>query len=232
MTNKTIVIPPWSRDTVVRYDLDGRRRFREAHGLADRFVVMYSGNHSPCHPLGTLLESARRMTGYEQIVFCFVGGGSEVATVERFADAHRLNNVKCLPYQPIGELSGSLSAADLHVVVMGDPYVGIIHPCKIYNILRLGIPFLYVGPAESYITDLIPSGLGDAPSEWARCARHDDVDLVVSHILQAAAEGRGRSEAESQLAEQFSQRRLLTQLAEVVTARPAGQTSGHATTGR
>ncbi len=231
MTEKTIVIPPWSRDAVVRYDPDCRRRFREAHGLADRFVVMYSGNHSPCHPLGTLLEAARRLREHQQIVFCFVGGGSEVATVERFATAHRLDSVTCLPYQPVGELSGSLSAADLHVVVMGDPYVGIIHPCKIYNILRLGIPFLYVGPAESYVTDLIPSG-EEASDGWARCAQHDDVDLVASHVLDAATSGCGRSEAESQLAEQFSQRRLLAQLAQVVTTQTAEQTADLATTGR
>ena len=41
---------PW------RYDLPGRERFRSANGLAEKFVVMYSGNHSPCHSLDTLLE--------------------------------------------------------------------------------------------------------------------------------------------------------------------------------
>lgn len=217
MGDKTIVIPPWSRDAVVRYDPDGRRLFRDRHGLGGRFVVMYSGNHSPCHPLRTLLDAAERLSGQENIVFCFVGGGSEVATVKRFAATRRLENIRCFPYQPVEELSASLSAADLHAVVMGDDYVGIIHPCKVYNVLRLGIPFLYIGPAESYITDLVHGeGVRDA-AEWAHCAGHDDVDLVVSHIRAAESAGQRRSDDERQVAARFSQQRLLSQLAAVVT---------------
>ena len=59
-----------------------------------------------------------------------------------------LRNVLCLPYQPIEKLSGSLSAADLHVVVMGDQYVGIVHPCKIYNVLAVGNHSYTSGPSR------------------------------------------------------------------------------------
>ena len=38
-----------------------------------------------------------------------------------------------LPYQPLQKLSASLSAADLQVAVMGEKFVGIVHPCKIYK---------------------------------------------------------------------------------------------------
>ena len=58
---KVAVIPPWSHDTEVRFDPAGRERFRQAHGLDGKFVVMYSGNHSPVHPLDTLLAAAERM---------------------------------------------------------------------------------------------------------------------------------------------------------------------------
>jgi colanic acid biosynthesis glycosyl transferase WcaI len=49
---------PWSHDETVRYDSQAREAFRTRHGLADKFVVMYSGNHSPCHPLDTILAAA------------------------------------------------------------------------------------------------------------------------------------------------------------------------------
>ena len=35
--------------------------------------------------------------------------------------------------------------------------MGIVHPCKIYNILALGIPFLYIGPEVSHITEMLPA---------------------------------------------------------------------------
>src|SRR5262249_9204014 len=130
---KIAVIPPWSHDKSIGYDKLGRNLFRAEHGLASKFVVMYSGNHSPCHPLDTVLEAARQLASDSAIPFCFVGGGSEMAKVKEFAGRHSLDNVVCLPYQPLEHLSASLSAADLHLVVMGDAFVGLVHPCKIYN---------------------------------------------------------------------------------------------------
>ena len=62
------VVSPWSHDEVVRYDREGRERFRAEHGLDGKYVVMYSGNHSPCHPLTTLLEAARRLTDRADVV--------------------------------------------------------------------------------------------------------------------------------------------------------------------
>ena len=172
--DRVAVVPPWSHDDAVVYSAEGREAFRTRHGLSDKFVVMYSGNHSPCHPLDTLLGAALQFKQHEEIAFCFIGGGSEQAKVREFATRHELGNVKCLPYQPLNELSGSLSAADLHVVVMGDRFVGIVHPCKIYNILTIGAPVLYIGPEPSHITDLNLFS-----------ARHGDVAGVAARILEA-----------------------------------------------
>jgi colanic acid biosynthesis glycosyl transferase WcaI len=183
------VIPPWSQDDDVAFDPAKRRSFRKRHGWQSHFVVMYSGNHSPCHPLDPLLQAAERLAGRRDIVFCFVGGGSEFPKVQRFAANHGLSNIVCLPYQPLGELSDLLSAADLHVVVMGDPFVGIIHPCKIYNILAVNSPFLYIGPAEGHVPDLRREHSLD---QLFRHAQSGDVEAVVSAIVQSCAEPANR----------------------------------------
>jgi colanic acid biosynthesis glycosyl transferase WcaI len=173
---KISVLPPWSHDHTVQYDANGREEFRSTHGMRNKFVVMYSGNHSPCHPLITLLEAAQKLSTDSEIVFCFVGGGSEFQKVKQFALDHQLSNIVAIPYQPLHKLAASLSSADLHVVVMGEPFVGIVHPCKIYNILTLGIPYLYIGPETSHITEMNP----------AFTATHGDVDRTVHHIKTAA----------------------------------------------
>jgi colanic acid biosynthesis glycosyl transferase WcaI len=180
---KLSVIPPWSHDDVVTHDLPGAAEFRKSHGLEGKFVVMYSGNHSPCHPLDTLLEAARRLRKTTRIVFCFVGGGSEFARVVQFVKTHGLENIRCIPYQPLTGIAASLSAADLHQVVMGDAFVGIVHPSKIYNIRRLGIPFLYVGPTRSPVADFNPAG----------SFRHGDATGVAGFIETAAKEGLSHS---------------------------------------
>jgi hypothetical protein len=116
-----------------------------------------------------------------------------------------LRNVLCLPYQPIDKLSGSLSAADLHVVVMGDQYVGIVHPCKIYNVLAVKKPFLYIGPNESHVTDIIEQCS-------AYVSSHGDVEGVVANILRAMRNTVIGSPRGVEVGTLFSKNRLISQL--------------------
>jgi hypothetical protein len=189
---KIAIIPPWSHNDAVALDQEGRARFRAANNLTDKYVVMYSGNHSPCHSLDTLLGAALELGRQANIAFCFVGGGSEYHKVKAYAQQNKLSNIICLPYQPLNELSASLSAADLHVVVMGDLFTGIVHPCKIYNILEIGSPVLYVGPTTSHVVDVV-SKLED--QDLICSARHGDVETVAGYILAGAQTLNGRRSA-------------------------------------
>jgi hypothetical protein len=213
--NKILVVPPWSLDDRVRFDPAGREEFRTIHNLSTKFVVMHSGNHSPCHPLETLLQAAERLAENEDVAFCFVGGGSEFGKVKDRARNRGLRNVLCLPYQPIEKLSGSLSAADLHVVVMGDQYVGIVHPCKIYNVLAVKKPFLYIGPNESHVTDIIRQSS-------AYVSSHGDVEGVVANILCAMRNTALGSPRGVEVETLFSKNRLVPQMISAIEQEVAG----------
>ncbi len=180
---KLKTLPPWSHDREVYFNPAGREAFRATHNLTGKYVVMYSGNHSPCHPLDTILEAAVRLADHPEVQFCFVGGGSEHAKVREFAAARKLANVLCLPYQPMSGLSSSLSSADLHLVVLGDPMAGLVHPCKIYNVMAIGIPVLFIGPASSHVGDIA----GANPGLPIALFENGDVAGVVRRILAGAA---------------------------------------------
>lgn len=208
---KVIAISPWSHDDQVGFDPAGRDEFRSKHGLDGKFVVMYSGNHSPCHPLDTLIEAARRLSDHPDIVFCFIGGGSEFRRLENYAEETGATNLRFLPYQPLEALAGSLSAADLHVVVIGNAFVGIVHPCKIYNVLAVGAPFLYIGPAASHVVDVVTDENNAKPAAFM--ARHDDVERVIQQILAARSISAG---ARIGSAGEFSKRVLLPRVIDVI----------------
>jgi colanic acid biosynthesis glycosyl transferase WcaI len=175
-------IPPWSHEHDLQADLRGREEFRRKHGLNDKFVVMYSGNHSPCHPVDTVLEASLKLQRSGMFHFLFIGAGAEHDKAKAFAERHQLDNITCLPYQPLDQLSASLTSADLHLVIMGSAFVGIIHPCKIYNILSLGVPFLFIGPRPSHGSDIVDDlQLPDS----ARQANHGDVGGVVKQLQEA-----------------------------------------------
>jgi colanic acid biosynthesis glycosyl transferase WcaI len=208
------MLPPWSFDGSVYFNPRGRERFRERHGLADKFVVMYSGNHSPCHPLDTLLDGAVALSGDDRFHFAFVGGGSEYEKLRRAAEEGGLTNVSFLPYQPLDTLSESLSAADLQVVVMGEPFVGTIHPCKLYSILAVNAPVLYIGPDESHILDALGDSRSTSP--YAHIA-FGDTPALISYLETLVEDWDPQPVREANpLADQFAAARVLPRLVSVI----------------
>lgn len=176
--DKMVIIPPWPHETFIEPVDHDTNPFRLRHGLAGKFVVMYSGNHSPSNPLDTLLQAAMRLRDDDSLRFLFVGGGIGKKDVERFVVEHKLPNVICLPYQPLADLRYSLSAADVHIVSLGDNMVGIIHPCKVYGAMAVARPVLFFGPNPSHVADLLAAhGIG-----WH--VAHGDVEGAVRTIRQ------------------------------------------------
>ncbi len=151
---KIQIMPPWPHEEHIQ-NQSTENPFRERHGLGGQFVIMYSGNHSPSNPLATILKAAVELKGDPSLRFVFVGGGHGKKEVERTIVEHALRNTLSLPYQPISELKYSLTAADVHVVSLGEEMVGIIHPCKIYGAMSAGKPILFLGPKPSHISDLL-----------------------------------------------------------------------------
>jgi glycosyltransferase involved in cell wall biosynthesis len=214
---KIAVIPPWSQDSDVRFDEAGREKFRRAHGLQDKFVVMYAGNHSPVHPLDTLMQAAERLKDDPSIAFCFIGGGSEFKRVQRWAEewgkaesGKQKAEILCLPYQPLNQLPASLSAADAHAIIMGAAMLGLVHPCKIYNALAVQAPIIYIGPKPGHVTEILDR-LGDKyPS--IRVA-HGEADILAEQIqnLRERMAGSHRSSS-TEVTATFSKGVLLPEL--------------------
>jgi hypothetical protein len=179
--DKLRVMPPWPHEEALESLDHSENPFRRTHNLDGKFVIMYSGNHSPANPLKTLLEAAVRLKDNTAIQFMFIGGGLGKKEVEQYKSTHNLANVTSLPYQPLESLRFSLSAADAHVVSLGDTMVGIIHPCKIYGSMAVARPILFLGPKPSHVSDLLEAhGFGEHVA-------HGDVDAAVSAVLKLSA---------------------------------------------
>jgi hypothetical protein len=168
--------------------------------------------------LDTLLQAALHLARRSDIHFIFIGGGSEFGKAKAFVEQQALRNVDFLPYQPLNKLAEALSSADLHVAVMGNPFTGIVHPCKIYNILSIGSPFLYIGPEKSHIEDIIKR-LGDGGGAYS--ARHGDVKSVVERILEAQRKSLiGKQKILPELAKWYSGANLLPKMIEALECSP------------
>jgi len=107
-----------------------------------------------------------------------------------------------------------LSAADAHIVVMGDAMLGLVHPCKIYNILTVGAPVIYIGPKQSHVTEILNRLKSRHP--WASL-RHGDVGELVKQIDQLRRDNVvHQRQPPAEVENHFSQATLLPRLVALI----------------
>lgn len=216
VTDRTAVFPPWPHEDSVEPVDHADNTFRREHDLDGKFVVMYSGNHSPANPIKTIIDAAKKLADRDDIVFMFIGGGLQKEEVEA-AINDGCDNIRSLPYQPLETLRFSLSAADLHVVTVGDDVVGIVHPCKIYGAMAVARPVLTFGPERCHLSDLVDR------YDIGVHIPHGQVDAAVKAITSLAAESPKKravmgARARAAVTDHLSKPRLCGRFADITQA--------------
>jgi len=153
-----------------------RNAFSIAHGLADRFVVMYSGNHGLTQELDRYLALADRLRDLEDVLLVFVGDGASKRALRERVEARRLSNVKLMPYASRDALADSLASADVCLAPLGAGLTRYMLPSKLYTILASGRPFIAALDASSDLRAL---------AERHRCGfvvDPGDVDAVAERV--------------------------------------------------
>lgn len=130
-------------------------RFREEQHLADRFVVMYSGNMGMAHLLTPILDVAKQFRQDDRFLFVFVGEGVQKKELMEQARINGLRNVRFCSYQPKEFLAHSLSAADVHLVSVRPEVYDCVMPSKLYGVLASGTAVLALAPLQSEVSQII-----------------------------------------------------------------------------
>lgn len=179
------VIHNWVDDDAIVPIPPERNRLRQLWGLADKFVVGYSGNMGRAHEFETILEAAVQLRSETDIVFLFIGGGIQKAYLEKETVKRGLTQVLFKPYQDREVLSESLGAADVHLVSLRPELECFILPSKFYGIGAAGRPVVFIGNPDGEIGGTVRLGRCGAvvrPRESVELAKvvralRDDGDL-------------------------------------------------------
>ena len=116
--------------------------FSRAFGMADRFVLMHSGNVGFSQNLDVLIAAADRLRSKERLTILIVGEGARREALERETGRRGLTNVRFSGYQPKSLLHESFAAADAFLVSLKPGIEGYIVPSKLYGILAAGRPYV------------------------------------------------------------------------------------------
>jgi len=150
---RVVIIPDWA-DCQDIVPAPKENAFARANDLAEKFVVMHSGNIGLSQGLDVLVEAAARLQAFPEIVVVFVGEGVKKAALEEQARSLGLQNVRFLPYAPKDRLTESFASADVFIVSLKKGLSGIIVPSKLYGILAAGRPFIAAVDQDCEVADI------------------------------------------------------------------------------
>jgi glycosyltransferase involved in cell wall biosynthesis len=129
--------------------------FRKEYGLDERLIIMYSGNLGLVHDHHSLLRVIRALRSMPEVRFVFMGYGSGKERLEQWARREEITNLKFIEYQTRQHLRYSLSAGDIHLVSLRSDMEGLSVPSKVYGIMAVGRPVMFIGPEGSEVAAVI-----------------------------------------------------------------------------
>jgi glycosyltransferase involved in cell wall biosynthesis len=121
-------------------EVDGAE-FRAAHGLQDKFVVLYAGAHGMSNDLGVLLESANLLSQRPDIHFVLLGDGKEKPNLASRSAELGLKNTLFLPPAPKSQMAHALAGANVCVAILKPvPLYATVYPNKVFDYMAAGKP--------------------------------------------------------------------------------------------
>jgi glycosyltransferase involved in cell wall biosynthesis len=183
---RTHTVHVWSaKDEIVPTPRESNPLIDEL-GLREKFVVMYSGNAGIVHDFDAICEAMLLLKDDPKIYFLFVGDGPRRAEIERFAAENGIENFEYRGYFSRERLRHSLSVADVHLLSLRAPFVGISVPGKLYGNMASGRPAIFVGPSECESADTIADARCGVVVDTAEGSAGERLATV---LTQLAADG-------------------------------------------
>ena len=150
------VVSNWCNDEEIQPVAQSKNPLRQAWGLADQFVLGYSGNLGRAHEFETVLTTAERLRNEPHFIFLMIGGGKRFDELSRAVNRQGLaSSFRFIAYQEQKMLSYSLAVADAHWLSLNPKLEGLIVPSKFYGIAAAGKPILIVADKNGEIARLV-----------------------------------------------------------------------------
>lgn len=169
----------WSDNEFFRPIKKSLNPFVTEHSLANKFVILYSGNLGATHNVEIITELAASVEKSD-IMFVIVGEGDRRKWLDGDIRKRGLKNCLTLPFQPVERMPYSFASADLGIITLGTMASGLSLPSKTYNYISAGLPLLCIASFDSELNRLVTK------YNNGKCFTPDMVNDIVGFIKEIA----------------------------------------------
>jgi len=173
-SEKISVARHWVDESIFNQPSDSEAaRVRLQYHFADRFVVMFAGNLGIVQGLEAVIRAAELLREEKNVLFVFVGDGSDKPRVVALTQQLRLTNVLFVDRQPMAAMPAILGSADaLLVHLKRSRLAGVSIPTKTLAYLASGRPIIMgVHGAAADLVRRAEAGIVVAPDDPQELAR-------------------------------------------------------------
>ena len=126
-----------------------KKDFKKKEGIENKILISYSGILSPFQGVGNILDAAKKLSDYEDLIFYIVGDGMLKNHLENRIRDEKIFSVKLLPLQPREEYFNIINSSDISTVSLDDRMKAPCLPGKLINLLALKQPIIAIVPNDS-----------------------------------------------------------------------------------
>lgn len=192
-------------------------------------TLLYSGNFGLGHEFDTILHAVHALRDEGTWRLLLVGAGKGLARIQDLVAELQLENVEFRPPVPLYQLQDLLAEGDIHIVAQKPRTEGLIVPSKIYSILCVGRPTIFVGPQNCEVARIVEESASGFVVEPG------DVDAAVDALRQLAFDPELRwlmgERAREHYCTHFGRDRSVSQIVQLIE-RMGGDGLGHDSTSR
>jgi colanic acid biosynthesis glycosyl transferase WcaI len=167
------VIPNWAPIDTIPV-LGKTNAFSLEHGLADKFVVLYSGTMGMKQNPDIVVQAATALRSFPLILFVIISNGVCMEYLHKQKVEKRLDNLLLLPLQPFEQLPNCLATADVGLVLLDADAGDYCVPSKVWSLYCAARPVLLVVPHSnlaSQVTLTQNAGVVLEPKQSAKLAQ-------------------------------------------------------------
>jgi len=157
--DKVILIPNGVNTEDFDDAIEKDRELEYKLGISGKFVIMYAGNLGVANDIDTILNAARLLKDFRDIVFVLIGGGIRKGEIRKRITIEGIENVILLDPVSKREIPKVISLADVCLAtIKNTPLLQIVYPNKVFDYMASGKPtILTIGRA---IKDVIEESNG------------------------------------------------------------------------
>jgi colanic acid biosynthesis glycosyl transferase WcaI len=165
-----------------------KKDFKIKEGIEDKILVSYAGILSPFQGLDDILDAAKKMKEYQDVIFYLVGDGMVRGHLEDRVKNEGIQNAKIMPLQPRDEYFDIINSSDISIVSLDKRMSAPALPGKFINLLGVKQPIIANVPAVNDVAKIVAS------SNCGIVTEPGNIDQMINAIIKLKDDTKFREE--------------------------------------